>query len=510
MAHAYGNLAIINERQGLMSNALAYSKKSLSKYFEVGDKRGIAESYMDMGNIFLKQNAYKTAMQFFKKSYGLALEIGTLPQQKNAAEGIKRTYWLLGNYKESARFADIFIALNDSIFSLEKTKVINEIGTRYEIEKRELLIENLNKEKELQDEIIARKNAESKKQRILLYSFLVGFIIILLFSFFLYRLVLAKASINKKLEVQKQQIEMQNNFLQQANEEISTQRDTVLQQKEKLETINNHITNSLRYAQSIQAAILPSANKLKEISSSYFVFMKPCELVSGDFFWATTFNEYQVFCVADCTGHGVPGAFMSILGITALNDIVANHRVTKASDILGYLRSSVIETLSQNDSGHLHKDGMDIGLCIYNTQSKELQFAGARIPLWIITKKENTIDWAEANTTIIESTNGYVLTEVKADIMPVGISPKMDIFKNNTITISNSSIGVYLASDGFADQFGGTTNSKFGALRLKEVLLSIEDLPLEMKKEFVENVFNDWKGQNSQIDDTTLLRISLG
>jgi serine phosphatase RsbU (regulator of sigma subunit) len=237
--------------------------------------------------------------------------------------------------------------------------------------------------------------------------------------------------------------------------------------------------------------------------------MKPCELVSGDFFWATSFNEFQIFCVADCTGHGVPGAFMSILGITALNDIVANHRVTKANEVLGYLRSSVIETLSQNDPGHLHKDGMDIGLCIYNTNSKELQFAGARIPLWMVAKNDATIDWGITIPNDSFSQKGHTLTEIKGDIMPVGTSPRMEPFRNNTIILNKNSVTLYLATDGFADQFGGENRTKFGANRLKNHLLEIEHLSASEKKQSIEGAFDSWKGLESQIDDTVVLGIRI-
>jgi len=269
------------------------------------------------------------------------------------------------------------------------------------------------------------------------------------------------------------------------------------------------MTNSLRYAQSIQGAILPSEKLLSEISTDYFVFMKPCELVSGDFFWATTFENYRIFCVADCTGHGVPGAFMSILGITALNEIVSNHRVTKASDVLGYLRASVIDSLSQNDPQHLHKDGMDIGLCIYNNSTHELQFAGARIPLWLVTSNPDSIEFTNSRPEEPISNKNNILLEVKGDIMPVGISPKMESFENNSMIIKGNSVCIYLATDGFADQFGQKENAKFTTKRLKSLILEHTEKPFSMQEKILDNTFEGWKGMEYQIDDVTILGLKL-
>jgi serine phosphatase RsbU (regulator of sigma subunit) len=247
---------------------------------------------------------------------------------------------------------------------------------------------------------------------------------------------------------------------------------------------------------------------LQQISPEYFVLMKPCELVSGDFYWATSFDEYQIFCVADCTGHGVPGAFMSILGLTALNDIVARHRVTKPNEILGYLRESVIEALSQNDPEQLHKDGLDIALCMFNSKTCELQFAGAKIPLWIVCQDESIFN--EHKEPLKPFTkNGLSLFEIKGDIMPVGQSPRMLSFTNHSFTLNNSSVNIYLATDGFGDQIGGSKNSKFSSLGLKKIILENIDKPFSDQSELLGKTFDEWKGNLFQVDDVTVLGIKI-
>jgi serine phosphatase RsbU (regulator of sigma subunit) len=230
--------------------------------------------------------------------------------------------------------------------------------------------------------------------------------------------------------------------------------------------------------------------------------------VSGDFFWATTFGDYQVFCVADCTGHGVPGAFMSILGITALNDIVSRHKVTKPSEILGYLRESVIEALSQNDPEQLHKDGMDIALCVLNTKTRELQFAGAGLPLWIVSEEMSASISNNCSSEPI-TTNGFSLCEVKGDIMPVGQSPRMTEFTNHTIMLGEVGIRIYLSSDGYSHQPGGAEGRKFQKQQLLEKIIGMQGESLESQKSILDNIFEDWKNNHSQIDDVTVLGIKI-
>jgi serine phosphatase RsbU (regulator of sigma subunit) len=200
---------------------------------------------------------------------------------------------------------------------------------------------------------------------------------------------------------------------------------------------------------------------------------------------------------------------MSILGITALNEIVNNHRVTTPSEVLGYLRASVIDTLSQNDPDHLHKDGMDIGVCVYNFKTRELQFAGARIPLWIIANEKDTIEFKDSTTEESITNNGYSLTEIKGDIMPVGLSPKMEPFDNKTFMLKGDSVCIYLATDGFADQFGQKEKTKFSSKRLKNLLLQNVEKPHNLQEQILDDTFEGWKGMEYQIDDVTILGIKL-
>lgn len=508
---AYHDFAEISINHEFKRNNLDKAKdnytKSISIKEALGDKNGMSINYENLAEIYLelaklqsshgseKQNLLGSALLNAKQSMQLATEIGSTSRKNEAARALLRVYKEWGNFPKALEFAEIYISTRDSLFSKEKTEALTEMETRYQTEKKE------------QEIVKQRLQIEKHKltRNLLIAGISLGFALALAI---LVAYIIKRRS-NKLINYKNKELEQANAEILAQRDEIESQRDMVVSQRDRLEQINTHMTNSLRYAQSIQGAILPSEKLLSEISTDYFVFMKPCELVSGDFFWATTFENYRIFCVADCTGHGVPGAFMSILGITALNEIVSNHRVTKASDVLGYLRASVIDSLSQNDPQHLHKDGMDIGLCIYNNSTHELQFAGARIPLWLVTSNPDSIEFTNSRPEEPISNKNNTLLEVKGDIMPVGISPKMESFENNSMIIKGNSVCIYLATDGFADQFGQKENAKFTTKRLKNLILEHAEKPFSMQEKILDNTFEGWKGMEYQIDDVTILGLKL-
>lgn len=297
--------------------------------------------------------------------------------------------------------------------------------------------------------------------------------------------------------------------INQQKEEISAQRDLLQEQNVKLNRFHDHTTESLRYAQSIQAAILPSQRVFEQIAADYFVFIHPCEMVSGDFFWASTIGDYHIFCVADCTGHGVPGAFMSILGISTLNEIVNRHQIVNPAKILDLLRDRVIEALSQNDPENMHKDGLDIALCSFNIKTKELLYAGAGIPMWILSPSSNiNLETETLSADIIHK--DFSLFEIKGDNMPVGKSPVLKPFSNKQFDISKSdSTSIYLSTDGFADQVSEDDGTKFGSQRLKNLIVSYADREMVNQKDNLSKTFTTWKGQTFQVDDVTVVGLKI-
>ena len=274
--------------------------------------------------------------------------------------------------------------------------------------------------------------------------------------------------------------------------------DEIRKQKEQIEIIHKEVTDSINYAKRIQTAILPDLETLSKFSFEIFVLFRPKDVVSGDFYWFAKVENQLVVTVADCTGHGVPGAFMSMLGISFLREIVQKEYMTEPSRILHKLRKEIVNALKQKDIESHQKDGMDISICSINTDTLEMQWAGANNPCWLIQNGE--------------------FTELKPDKMPIGIYDRMDKFTAHEIKLNKGDI-IYLAGDGYQDQFGGPDNKKFMSKRLKELLvqtcpgMSQQVKTMEEQKEILDKTIEDWiygyETKYEQTDDITVMGIRI-
>jgi len=276
---------------------------------------------------------------------------------------------------------------------------------------------------------------------------------------------------------------------------------------------NKDITDSIHYAKRIQTAILPQISLIEDITAEHFVMFRPRDIVSGDFFWAKQIGDYKIVVAADCTGHGVPGAFLSLLGISFLDKIVLNKQKNIiAADILNVLREDIKAALHQTGEELEQKDGMDMAILCYNTQTGKLQYAGAYNPLYLITDVEfaNSIaDDAKNKIHGLESENNtkpaHVLIEIKADHMPIGIHLRdKSSFTNHEISIKSTD-KLYIFTDGYVDQFGGDNTRKFLYKNFRDLLLSIHDRPLSEQKRILDETFDKWKGDLHQLDDVLVI-----
>jgi serine phosphatase RsbU (regulator of sigma subunit) len=342
------------------------------------------------------------------------------------------------------------------------------LETKYETEKKELQITNQT------FEIEAKEKQNQQKSLIILFGTLAllgtGFFAVMAFINF------RKAKkANLIIENQKMEVELKN-------EEITHQKDLV-DEKQK------EIIDSINYAKRIQQAVLTGEDVWNKISKEYFILFKPKDIVSGDFYWAyNTPNNRSIFCLADCTGHGVPGGFMSMLGNSFLNEIVVENKIFKADQILNKLRSKIIHALEQK-GGTQQKDGMDMSLCVWNKLDNTLEFAGANNPLWLLRGKE--------------------LQEYKADKMPIGLYLETETpFSSVTIQLQAGDI-IYLSTDGYADQFGGPKGKKLKYKPLIESLIKNSALPMAEQKNILDSTFNDWMHKHDQVDDVSLIGVKV-
>ncbi len=316
----------------------------------------------------------------------------------------------------------------------------------------------------------------------------------------------------RKLKQEKQKLE---EIVQQRTHEIQQQKEKIEHQRDKMQFMHNQLTDSINYAQNIQDAALPSENYLQEVLGSYFILFKPQSIVSGDYYWVKKINEWVIVTVADCTGHGVPGAFMSMLGISFMNEIVQKKEVTEANKILNELRSFIIDSLQQKNTSETNasvKDGMDISLCAMNTKTSELQFSGANNPLYII--RNNNKPGICCNRSL--KLNEYVLYEIKGDKMPIAIHIRMKKFTNHKIKLLPGD-RLYMFSDGFADQLGGPNGRKFMYKPFKRLILQTANMDIEKQKNVLNKKFNEWINNIDpytgkmieQIDDVTVLGLEI-
>ncbi len=514
LSGCYQNLGNMYCELSEYDKCITYYQKSLTLRTQSGDKEGQSSVLGDIAALNIKLKQYDKAINNANKSASIAKEIGSLPLQRFAYEVLSETYSDIENFKSAFEYQKQFKLLNDSIFTIEGSRQIKGMEAKYENEKKQKEIELLNKDKQLQQN-------EIKQQIIVKYAFIIGFILMILLVSFVYRNYRNKRKANLLLKQQNAEISQQKEEISTQRDEIEAQRDLVTHQKEHIEEIHKEVTDSINYAKRIQEAVLPVSDVARAVMGEHFILFKPKDIVSGDFYWTTQVNKWLIVTVADCTGHGVPGAFMSMLGISFLNEIVRKQEVNKANQVLNELRNEIINALQQKGIQGEQKDGMDISLLVLNTETNECQWAGANNPLYIIRKNpqgltkpkplQNLEGLEEQNNKLSEIQNLKVLDvleEIKGDKMPIAIHLIMNDFTNHEFKITKGDL-LYLFSDGFADQFGGPKSKKFMYKKFKEILLTNSQKPMPEQKEILEKAINEWIGSNEQIDDITVLGIKI-
>jgi len=499
----YNNLGNVYFELGEYNKCVNYYNKSLDIRYQIGDKEGQSSVLGNIAALNVKLKQYNLAVENANKSFSIAKEINVLPWQLTAYEVLSKTYDSIKNYKKAYEYQKLFKILNDSMFSIESNQQIKGMEAKYQNDKKQKEIELLNKDKQLQE-------TEIKQQIIVKYAFVIGFTLMILLVSFVYRNYRNKKKANVLLKQQNIEISQQKEEISTQRDEIEAQRDLVTHQKEHIEEIHKEVTDSINYAKRIQEAVLPVSESARSVLGEHFILFKPKDVVSGDFYWTTKVNNWLIVTVADCTGHGVPGAFMSMLGISFLNEIVRKQEVTQANQVLNELRKEVINALQQRGKTGEQKDGMDISLLVVNTETNECQWAGANNPLYIVRGGQNPQGLTKPE--LLQNLEG--LEEIKGDKMPIAIHLVMSDFTNHEFKAEKGDC-LYLFSDGFADQFGGPKGKKFMYKQFKEILvqtcpgMSQQIKTMNEQKELLEKAINEWIGNGEQVDDITILGLKL-
>ncbi|CAG5076272.1 tetratricopeptide repeat protein [Parvicella tangerina] len=490
MAITLGNLGETYTYLGNYAKADSILLLSLSVAEKDHDLWGMTNPLRGLANLYEAQGKLDIAIGFTQQSRIIADSIGAIPELSESYRILSELYQKIGDYESSLKSFKEYKALEDSIFNRENAKIQHELETKFQTNQKQKEIELLKKDSEITQLKHEEEINEQKSRMIYLF---IGLIAAGLVGLVAYLSFVNKKKANKLLQSQNKVIQDQKNKLH----------HTFLQLEEK----NNNIIDSINYAQRIQQALLKSEEHESTHLPSHFVLFLPKDIVSGDFYWVLEKGNQLYMAVGDCTGHGVPGAFLTMLGISFLNDIcntAANH--LSPAEILNTLRQKVIAELSQDGQSESSKDGMDISLVKINLKTLELEWAGANNPLWIIRDSQKELLTENSDRFNLVKDEEYQLLEFKPDKQPIGYSFSSQPFTNQKFQLIESDM-VYLFSDGYADQFGGAKNKKYKYKPFKKLLGNLSSMSMEEQKNLIQQEFEVWKGEHEQLDDVCIVGV---
>ena len=483
-AVVYNNLGIVNKESGNKEVSLNYFTKSLEIREQMGSKQGIAVVYNNIGELYTQYNEYEKAIDYLKKSLVITSELGFKDLLFHNYGLLNKAYFNDQKLDSAYHYLSLLSILKDTLNNQQRTNQLSELEVRFETENKEREIEVLEKEKIIQNEQVERQ----KWQIVAVVSGLVLSLVVVLMVYINLR---SKSKAKEEIEKQKQLVDETNEELNQSNEELLAQRDEIESQKIEVETQkslvdikNKEITDSITYAKRKQKAILPSEKLINEQLKQSFVLYKPKDIIAGDFYWLETIENRTYFAVADCTGHGVPGAMVSVVCNNALNRVLREFKFTKPSKILDKVREIVLSEFSEEEGGI--RDGMDIALCMI--EGDKLEYSGANSPLWIV--------------------RGDEVLVTKANRQPIGRYENKKPFVNHEIYLLKGDL-VMIFTDGYADQFGGEKGKKMGYKIFRDRLLELKPKSLKEKKLLLNEFFESWKREEEQVDDVCVMGVSI-
>lgn len=457
IAVSLNNIGMVHFAAGKYEEALQSYFKALEVSRSVDFKDGSALALIGIGDVYNEKGQYTKALGYFERAMELSVQSQVKQRIKNCYSGIALAYYGLGDYKNAFDNYRLFTAIKDSIVNEEATSIIARMQEIYNTEKKDRQIELLEKNEQLQQTELKRKSTT-------IASLYAGIFLVLLLVFFIYRGFRQKQKANQALSVAYSQIEEKN----------------------------KDITDSINYAKKIQTAILPDKEVLHRFFPESFVLYRPKDIVSGDFYYFSTVQNGYLIAVADCTGHGVPGAFMSMIGNDLLNHIILEKKIYAPAEILNHLHEGVKVALKQDyEEGELNlRDGMDIAIVFIDKNMRDLRYAGAHRPLLVVS--EGTA------------------TEIKPDKISIGGGYNSTALFNEKAYALKRGDSIYLFSDGYVDQFGGPEGKKFMSKNFRNMVSQIGALSAEDQDSRLNAALNEWMGGTyNQVDDILVLGLKV-
>jgi serine phosphatase RsbU (regulator of sigma subunit) len=462
LAYIYNNMAAVHKDYLRSDSDLYYFRRALALRKETKDRAGIAYSLSSLARAFMERSKMDSAFILANEALRIADELGYADYRKEAHYTLYKLNVKSKRPEEALRHYELYTALKDSISSKANTRDLARREMQYDFDKKEAIA---HAEQEKKDAVTAQ---EKQVQRTIIIAVTAGLGAVLVFAVLLYNRFRLTRRQKQIIEAQKQEVE---------------------QQKELVEEKNREVTDSINYAKRIQRALLASGQVLEKNLPEYFILYRPKDIVSGDFYWAAECAGEGKFllCVADCTGHGVPGAFMSLLNISKLGETVRERGITSPEAVLNNVRQEIIRALNPEGSAEESKDGMDAVLCSFDFEGCELTYAAANNAFYLV--------------------RDGALTACAADKMPVGKSPKEEEpFTLRRMGLSPGDL-IYIFTDGYADQFGGPKGKKFKYRQLEEVLLGNAGKSMAEQRDLLDEALQSWKGDLEQVDDILLIGI---
>jgi len=445
-------------------SAIYYTEIGYKIKSRIQDKNGEASATYCIANAYFKMNNNVKAEKYALISFKLSNELGFPNNIKVSSSLLSQIYREEGKYQQAYDMYVIFKQMSDSVTNLSIKNSMVKKQMQYDFDKKEEITQLEQKKK---DELAKE---EKRIQQIITLSVVIGLAVVLVFSIFIFRSLQKNKKANRIITLQKIEVEKQ--------------KEIVEHQKELVEEHQKEILDSINYAKRIQYTLLAHADFLKENLPEHFVFFNPKDIVSGDFYWATEKNNKFYIAVCDSTGHGVPGAFMSLLNIGFLSEAINEKDIFEPNEVFNYVRKRLTDSISKEGQ----KDGFDGILVCFD-------------------KINNVITYAAANNAPILVRNGELI-DLDADKMPVGVGERKQDFTLRTLEYKKDDI-LYLYTDGYADQFGGPKGKKFKYKPLNEMIVANAPLPLEQQAEVLNKQFFNWKGDLEQVDDVLIIGIKL-
>jgi serine phosphatase RsbU (regulator of sigma subunit)/Tfp pilus assembly protein PilF len=460
------NIGAIYLEKPDFEKALQYFQMAEELRKEIGDKLGLSSTLTNLGTVWYLKDNYDKALEYYFQAFEIAQSIGAGEAELNICSNISETYKMKGDFEDALKFNQRYSDLKDSVYSATLSEKIADKQAQYDVAKAE----GDSRANKLQTD------AAQKEKKLIAIAAGVFVMLLVVVIFFLWNRAVTRKRTNITLNQQKNEIENKNTELHAANLEI--------------ELKNKDITDSIQYARRIQEAILPEVEFNATFGDTAFVLYRPKDIVSGDLYWMAQSGDYVLFAAVDCTGHGVPGAFVSIVCSNLLSQSVKEHGLIRPDEILNDVNIRLSETLRQRQDTSRVRDGMDIALCSLNKKTLHLTYAGAFNPAWIFHGKE--------------------FIELTPDKFPVGLFEEEELrkFSFKEIQLSPGD-RIYVFSDGYSDQFGGQLGKKYKRSTFCDFVKNMQHESIKMQGRLLDQEHLRWKGQNEQIDDILIIGIQV-